>query len=76
MVSEEACSLLCAMIKVPVQERITVEEIKIHPWFATNLDDSFEMRWENISINESLPQVGGFGISGASRSEYPDCHIL
>lgn len=45
--SKEAQDLLRQMMKGNHNERITMDEIKRHPWFAKDLPKDFEQRWEN-----------------------------
>lgn len=42
---------------VPVDRRITLEEIKVHRWFAVGLDEKFEEDWDYKQTRETTPEV-------------------
>ncbi|GMH45634.1 hypothetical protein BSKO_13591 [Bryopsis sp. KO-2023] len=59
-ISWDAQDLLRKMIHGDHNGRITMEEIKIHPWFSVDLGESFEKQW-NSSGEEQNPSTQSDG---------------
>lgn len=76
VVSADACDLLSAMMKVPVNERITLEQIKAHRWFSKDLDERFEEQWNCTRTRETTPEVILTRVNASRKNVHPLHEVL